>query len=49
MDLSRPRDVFHIHETPGFADLYDALWDDIRSEIERSRERRGVDARQLAG
>lgn len=35
VDLPRPRDVFHIHETPGFADLYDALWDDIRSEIER--------------
>ena len=49
VDLPRPRDVFHIHETPGFADLYDALWDDIRSEIERSRERRGGEARELAG
>jgi NitT/TauT family transport system ATP-binding protein len=38
VDLPRPRDVFHIHETPGFSDLYDALWDDIRGEIERSRE-----------
>jgi NitT/TauT family transport system ATP-binding protein len=38
VDLPRPRDVFHIHETPGFTDLYDALWDDIRGEIERARE-----------
>jgi len=45
VELPRPRDVFHIHETPGFADLYDALWDDIRTEIERSRER-GAGGRQ---
>ena len=44
VELPRPRDVFHIHETPGFAELYDALWDDIRSEIERSRERGAVAA-----
>jgi NitT/TauT family transport system ATP-binding protein len=37
VELPRPRDVFHIHETPGFAELYDALWNDIRTEIERSR------------
>jgi NitT/TauT family transport system ATP-binding protein len=36
VDLPRPRDVFHIHETPGFADLYDALWSDIRAEIQRA-------------
>jgi NitT/TauT family transport system ATP-binding protein len=36
VDLPRPRDVFHIHETPGFGDLYDALWSDIRAEIQRT-------------
>jgi NitT/TauT family transport system ATP-binding protein len=38
VDLPRPRDVFHIHETAGFSDLYDALWSDIRAEIQRARE-----------
>lgn len=33
VDLPKPRDVFHIHETPGFADIYDALWADIKEEI----------------
>lgn len=42
VELSRPRDVFHIHETPGFDDLYDALWADIRSEIERARPTSGA-------
>jgi NitT/TauT family transport system ATP-binding protein len=49
VELPRPRDVFHIHETPGFADLYDALWDDIRSEIERSRESGGASRQVMAG
>jgi len=26
INLPRPRDVFHIHETPGFDEIYDALW-----------------------
>ena len=43
VELPRPRDPFHIHETPGFAELYDALWSDIRSEIERSREQTDVE------
>ncbi|MGH8936394.1 MAG: ABC transporter ATP-binding protein [Acidimicrobiia bacterium] len=38
VEIPRPRDVFHIHETPGFSELYDALWTDIRAEIARSRE-----------
>jgi NitT/TauT family transport system ATP-binding protein len=42
VDIPRPRDVFHIHETPGFNDLYDALWADIRSEIALSREGAGL-------
>jgi NitT/TauT family transport system ATP-binding protein len=37
VDLPRPRDPFHIHETPGFDELYDSLWTDIRTEIEKSR------------
>jgi len=36
--IPRPRDVFHIHEAPGFADLYDAIWHDLREEIRRARE-----------
>ena len=43
VELPRPRDPFHIHETPGFAELYDALWTDIRSEIEKSREQAAVE------
>lgn len=39
VDLPRPRDPFRIHESPGFAELHDALWQDIREEIERSRKR----------
>jgi hypothetical protein len=34
--IPRPRDVFHIHEAPGFADIYDAIWDDLRDEIRRT-------------
>jgi len=33
INLPRPRDVFHIHETPGFDEIYDALWRDIKEEI----------------
>jgi NitT/TauT family transport system ATP-binding protein len=35
--LPRPRDVFHIHETPGFPAIYDAIWNDLREEILKSR------------
>lgn len=35
--LPRPRDVFHIHETPGFATIYDAIWNDLREELLRER------------
>ncbi|MDR7586362.1 MAG: ABC transporter ATP-binding protein [Armatimonadota bacterium] len=31
--IPRPRDVFHIHEAPGFAPVYDAIWEDLREEI----------------
>jgi NitT/TauT family transport system ATP-binding protein len=33
VNLPRPRDVFHIHETPGFSEIYDSLWKDIKEEI----------------
>jgi sulfonate transport system ATP-binding protein len=33
VDIPRPRDPFRIHQTPGFGQLHQALWDDIRSEI----------------
>jgi NitT/TauT family transport system ATP-binding protein len=35
--LPRPRDVFHIHETPGFTEIYDGIWDDLREEILKTR------------
>lgn len=38
VELPRPRDPFRIHEVPGFDELHDALWEDIRSEIKKSRE-----------
>jgi NitT/TauT family transport system ATP-binding protein len=38
IDLPRPRDVFHIHNMPGFARLYDRIWHDLREEIARTRE-----------
>ncbi len=31
--LDRPRDVFRIHEQPGFAETYAEIWDCFRSEI----------------
>jgi NitT/TauT family transport system ATP-binding protein len=31
--IPRPRDVFHIHAHPGFAELYDRLWRDLKEEI----------------
>jgi NitT/TauT family transport system ATP-binding protein len=44
VDIARPRDVFHIHEAPGFSAIYDRLWADIREEILKSDRRRGPDA-----
>jgi NitT/TauT family transport system ATP-binding protein len=37
VNLPRPRDVFHIHETPGFAELYQKIWNDLRDEILKTR------------
>jgi NitT/TauT family transport system ATP-binding protein len=33
--IDRPRDVFHIHEAPGFPGIYDAIWNDLREEIRK--------------
>ncbi len=38
VSIRRPRDVFHIHEAPGFSDIYDAIWNDLREEIAKVRE-----------
>jgi NitT/TauT family transport system ATP-binding protein len=43
VELPRPRDPFHIHDTPGFTELYDALWADIRTEIEKARNDEAVE------
>ncbi len=40
INLPRPRDVFHIHETPSFDEIYDALWQDIKEEIQGSYDER---------
>ena len=37
VNLPRPRDVFHIHETPGFSAMYDGIWNDLREEILKPR------------
>lgn len=31
--LPRPRDVFHIHQTPGYDELYDRIWRDVQGEM----------------
>jgi NitT/TauT family transport system ATP-binding protein len=36
--IGRPRDVFHIHEAPGFAEIYDAIWSDLREEIRKVKD-----------
>jgi NitT/TauT family transport system ATP-binding protein len=41
VSIPRPRDVFHIHEAPGFSEIYDAIWADLREEIRRAREGAG--------
>lgn len=31
--MSRPRDVFQIHDQPGFAEIYGEIWETFRSEV----------------
>jgi NitT/TauT family transport system ATP-binding protein len=38
--LDRPRDVFHIHQAPGFAETYNLIWDELREEIDKTRQAR---------
>ncbi len=40
--LPRPRDVFHIHESPGFSAIYDRIWNDLRDEILSARGSNGA-------
>lgn len=40
IDLPRPRDVFHIHDAPGFRQLYDSIWTELRDEILKSRAKK---------
>jgi NitT/TauT family transport system ATP-binding protein len=35
--LPRPRDVFHIHQSAGFAEIYERIWNDLRDEILKAR------------
>jgi NitT/TauT family transport system ATP-binding protein len=36
VDIPRPRDPFRIHDAPGFTELHEALWGDIRTEIQET-------------
>jgi NitT/TauT family transport system ATP-binding protein len=36
--MSRPRDVFQIHEQAGFTETYGEIWETFRSEVVRERE-----------
>ncbi len=47
VDIPRPRDVFHIHEHPRFAPLYQALWDDLKREIFAENGSNGGDSRSV--
>lgn len=33
--IPRPRDVFHIHRSEEFRDIYDKLWEELREEVEK--------------
>lgn len=39
VDLERPRDLLSVKTTPRFAELYTAIWGDLREEVIRSYER----------
>jgi NitT/TauT family transport system ATP-binding protein len=41
VNIPRPRDVFHIHSAPGFRDIYDTIWLELREEILKARESAG--------
>lgn len=32
--IPRPRDVFHIHQAPGFSATYESVWEDLQGELE---------------
>lgn len=33
--IARPRDVFHIHRSEEFRNIYDKLWEELRAEVEK--------------
>lgn len=35
IDIPRPRDVFHIHRSQQFRDIYDLLWEQLREEVDK--------------
>lgn len=38
INIPRPRDVFHIHAHPRFTTLYDAIWRELREELDREEQ-----------
>lgn len=36
--IPRPRNVFQIHKAPGFSEIYDLVWNDLREEASTSPE-----------
>ena len=34
--IPRPRDIFRIHDSPGFREAYNILWDSLESEVKKS-------------
>jgi NitT/TauT family transport system ATP-binding protein len=38
IDLPRPRNVFEIHEAPGFKEIYHAIWSHFRPDVLRVKE-----------
>lgn len=39
--IPRPRDVFHIHRSEAFRDIYDKLWEELRGEVEKGEMMHG--------
>jgi NitT/TauT family transport system ATP-binding protein len=34
VDIPRPRDIFHLHDLPEFRRLYDALWNELATQLD---------------
>ena len=33
MTIPRPRDVYHIHDSQAYREIYDKLWEELRDEV----------------